>query len=291
MLASTEVTVAYHLDLRAENVMALLAWAGGAAILLTAGASRGALTAFASLGARAGPERVYTGLLAGLNAVSDRMHDLEVRDLRTRVAAVLVPAGALVAAGILATPSAGAYVAGDVAQRDVALVLALLLTCVGALGATLPRRHLTLALVLATVGYGLAAVYAFFGAPDVALVAVLVETIFALLFMGVFALLPADVLRREETLPTRGNRRWRDPLVGLVSGGVAFLLAWGALSRPAPDSGAAQEQAELAPAAHAQDVVTAILADFRALDTLGEVTVVAVGLAGVLALLRRGQLR
>jgi multicomponent Na+:H+ antiporter subunit A len=291
VLAPTEVSVAYHLDLRAENVMALLAWAGGAAILLTTRTSHAALAAFAGLGARAGPERLYGVLVAGLNLLSDRMHDLEVRDLRTRVAAVLVPAGALVVAGILATPSAGAYVAGDVEKRDVALVLALLLTCVGALGVTVPRRHLTLALVLATVGYGLAAVYAFLGAPDVALVAVLVETVFALLFMGIFALVPAGVLRREASLPTRGSRRWRDPLVGIVSGGVAFLLAWSALSRPAPDRGAAQELTQLAPAAHANDVVTAILADFRALDTLGEVTVVAVGLAGVLALLRRGQLR
>jgi multicomponent Na+:H+ antiporter subunit A len=288
---STEVGVAYHLDLRAENLMALLAWGGGTLILVTARTSHGALAALARLGGRAGPERLYVGLVAGLNGLSDRMHDLEVRDLRTRVAAVLVPAGLLVAAGILATPSAGAYVAGDVAQRDVGLLLALLLTCVGALAATLPRRHLTLALVLATVGYGLAAVYAFFGAPDVALVAVLVETVFALLFMGIFALVPREVLAREAALPTRPSRRWRDPLVGLVSGGVAFLLAWATLSRPTPNRGVAQEHTELAPAAHAKDVVTAILADFRALDTLGEVTVVAVGFAGVLALLRRGQLR
>jgi multicomponent Na+:H+ antiporter subunit A len=37
--------------------------------------------------------------------------------------------------------------------------------------------------------------------------------------------------------------------------------------------------------------VTAILADFRALDTLGEITVVAIAFAGVVALLRRGRLR
>lgn len=289
--APAEVSVAYHLDLRAENLMALLAWTGGTAILLSTRATHGALAALAGLGARGGPERLYEALVVGLNRASDRMHDLEVRDLRTRVAAVLVPAGALVLGGILATPSAGVYVVGDLAERDVALVLALVLTCFGALAATLPRRHLTLALVLATVGYGLAAVYAFFGAPDVALVAVLVETVFALLFMGIFALLPPDVLRREASVPTRGSRRWRDPLVGILSGGVAFLLAWGALSRPAPSRGAAQQQTELAPTAHAKDVVTAILADFRALDTLGEITVVAVGLAGVLALLRRGQLR
>ena len=41
------------------------------------------------------------------------------------------------------------------------------------------------------------------------------------------------------------------------------------------------------PGAHAKDVVTAILADFRGLDTLGEITVVALVLLGVGTLLNR----
>jgi multicomponent Na+:H+ antiporter subunit A len=36
--------------------------------------------------------------------------------------------------------------------------------------------------------------------------------------------------------------------------------------------------------AHAKDVVTAILADFRALDTLGEITVLAIALVGLATL-------
>ena len=285
-----KVAVAYHADLRSENLMALATYALGGLLLLCVGALQRPLEALAGLGSRFGPERMYGGLLAALNRLSDRIHDLEVRDLRTRVAAVLVPAGALVLLGVISTPTAGSYAVGAVATRDIGLVLMLALTVVGSLAVTVPRRHLTLALALATVGYGLAGVYAFFGAPDVAVVAVLVESVFALLFVGVFALLPAEVLRREARLPTRPNRRWRDPLVGVVSGGVAFMLAWGALSRPAPADNAAAQQVRLAPEAHAKDVVTAILADFRALDTLVEVTVVAVALAGVASLLRRGRL-
>jgi multicomponent Na+:H+ antiporter subunit A len=48
---------------------------------------------------------------------------------------------------------------------------------------------------------------------------------------------------------------------------------------------------ELAPAAHASDVVTAILADFRGLDTLGEITVLAITMLGLATLLARGRLR
>jgi multicomponent Na+:H+ antiporter subunit A len=53
----------------------------------------------------------------------------------------------------------------------------------------------------------------------------------------------------------------------------------------------AAEHVRLTEDAHAEDVVTAILADFRALDTLVEVTVIAVAFLGVSSLLRRGRLR
>jgi multicomponent Na+:H+ antiporter subunit A len=143
--------------------------------------------------------------------------------------------------------------------------------------------------VLSSLGFSLAVVYAFFGGPDVALVAVLVETIFALLFLGIFALLPRDVLLREARVATTRSRRWRDPLVAVLSGLVAFVVVWGALSRPTPQRSVASDHVRLTPDAHANDVVTAILADFRGLDTLGEITVVAVALVGIATLLRRGR--
>ena len=285
------VEVAYHLDPRAANVMALSAWGIGIAILATLPLTDRALRAFAHIGARAGTERIYGETIAGLNRLSDRIHNFEVRDLRTRLAAVLVPGGILVVLGVIATPTEDAYVVGEVRGREVAMVIGLALVSVAAIAATIPRRHLTLALALASVGFSLSAVYAFFGAPDVALVAVLVETIFALLFVGVFALLPARVLKREATLPMRPSRRWRDPLVGLFSGAIAFIVAWGALSRPTATESIGSEHSRLTADAHAKDTVTAILADFRGLDTLGEITVVAIAFAGVVALLRRGRLR
>jgi multicomponent Na+:H+ antiporter subunit A len=288
--APAAVSVAYHLDLRVENVMALGAWTLGLAGLATLALTRPALRAFAQAGSRVGTERIYGEAIFALNRFSDRIHNLEVRDLRTRVAAVLLPAGILVVLGVIATPTAGAYVVGPIPERDVVLIIGLVLASAAALAATIPQRHLTLALALASVGFSLSAVYAFFGAPDVALVAVLIETIFALLFIGVFALLPSRVLRREARLPTRSNRRWRDPLVGIVSGGVVFVVVWGALSRPTAAESIGSEHVRLAPDAHAKDAVTAILADFRALDTLGEITVVAIAFAGVAALLRRGRI-
>jgi multicomponent Na+:H+ antiporter subunit A len=93
----------------------------------------------------------------------------------------------------------------------------------------------------------------------------------------------------DRVLPTRPGRRWRDPLAGGIAGLAAFASIWGFLSQPGP-SGVAGEQIRLTPAAHGSDVVSVILADFRGLDTLVEITVLLVAVVGVATLLRRGRL-
>jgi multicomponent Na+:H+ antiporter subunit A len=284
------VEAAYHLDLRAENVMAMATYALGLALVAGRPALAGALAGWARLGRRVGPERAYVAGLAALNRLSNAIHDVELRDLRTRVVAVLVPAGALVGVGVAVTPFEGAYLVGSFTRRDLPLVVALAACALAALVVTRLRRHLALALGLSGVGFSLAVAYELLGAPDVALVAVVIETLFMLLFVAVFALLPRSVLRREARLSVVGSRRVRDPIVGAISGLLVLLVVWAALSRPTPTGTSAERQLELAGAAHGKDVVTVILADFRGLDTLVEVTVVVVALLGVAALLRRGKL-
>lgn len=285
------VDLAYHFDLRAENVMALAVYALGALLLWTQPAWNRVALAFARLGERAGPERVYLGGIAALNRLSDRIHGIEVRDLRTRIAAILVPGGVLMLLGLAATPTTSAYSLGAIGRDDLSLALVLVVAALAAVATTVPRQHLTLLLVTAGVGFSLAVVYAFMGGPNVALVAALIETLFALLFIGVFGLLPRASLRRLAALRTPPSRRWREPIVGVLAGLGAFLVVWGALSRPSVGDSVADEHLRLAPDAHAKDVVTAILTDFRGLDTLGEITVVAIAFFGIATLLRRGRLR
>jgi multicomponent Na+:H+ antiporter subunit A len=62
-------------------------------------------------------------------------------------------------------------------------------------------------------------------------------------------------------------------------------------SRPSGQTTAIDTQIELTPIAHGKNVVTVILAEFRGLDTMGEITVIAIGLLGILSLLRVGRLR
>ena len=178
---------------------------------------------------------------------------------------------------------------GEVGPQDVPLLLALVPLAVAALATTVTKRHVTLALVLSSAGFMLALVYAFFGAPDVALVAVLVETVLTLLFLGTLRLIPYKVLHRQAGLPT--EKRWRKVFFSAVAGASIFAVVWATLSRPAAESSVAEEHLRLAPDAHSKDAVTAILADFRGLDTLGEISVVALVLLAVVTLLRDGRLR
>jgi multicomponent Na+:H+ antiporter subunit A len=76
-----------------------------------------------------------------------------------------------------------------------------------------------------------------------------------------------------------------------LSGIIAFVVVWGALSKPAALESVAVEQTSLTPTAHAKDVVTAILADFRGLDTMGEITVIGIALLGLITLLGSRRLR
>jgi multicomponent Na+:H+ antiporter subunit A len=287
----TPISPAYHLDARSENLMALAAYGLGGLLLASRPAWQTIATGAARLGERLGPERLYWRTLATLNAISDSIHGIEVRDLRSRVATVLVPGGVLILLGVMTTPFEDAFTVGTMRWDQLPLILVLGLATAAAVATTMPQDHLVLSLTLSSVGFALAVVYAFAGAPDVALVAVLVEPLLALLVIGILTKVPRPLLRRATYRVEAPSYRYRDPILGVVAGLIAFLVVWGVLSKPASLESAAVQQLELAPSAHARDVVTAILADFRGLDTLGEITVLTVALLGLATLLARGRLR
>ncbi|HYH13432.1 MAG TPA: hydrogen gas-evolving membrane-bound hydrogenase subunit E, partial [Thermomicrobiales bacterium] len=289
--ADVPIELAYHLDTRAENMMALTVYALGLIIIATERWWRHALYGLVSIGDIIGPARIYAQTLNQLNRLSDSMHDFEVRDLRSRIATILIPAGVLVLLAVIVTPTEGTFIIGEIERGDLPLILMIVAATLSGVVVTLPRNHLRLALTLSCVGYSLAVVYAFLGSPDVALVAVLIETIFALVFIGVVVLIPGAILRYERNLRPARFRVGRDAVVAVIAGSVAFFVVWSALSRPSASTRVIEEQAEQSPLAHGYDVVTVILADFRGFDTMGEITVVAIVFLGIISLMRVGRLR
>jgi multicomponent Na+:H+ antiporter subunit A len=193
-----------------------------------------------------------------------------------------MPAAALIALAFVVTPTRGSYAAGSLGADDLPIVVLLALGVAAAVTAARDRGRLRPVLALSVLGFALAGVYAMAGAPDVALVAVLVETVLTLVFVGVFARLPSASVRRPRL-------RARNAIIGAAAGASVFAAIWGALSRRTPAEGVAAEHIERAPGAHGGDVVTVILADFRGLDTMVEITVLAVAVVGIASLLSRGR--
>jgi multicomponent Na+:H+ antiporter subunit A len=277
--AATPLDASYHPEILPEYLMALGAYAVGLVLIFSRQVWSPAALGVSRLGKVLGPERAYRLGVQGLNALSDAVHRLEIRNLRGRISFVLLPTAVLVGAAVLATPMGGAYQVGTFRAGEAPLILAMLAVAVAALATTLVRRHVTLALVLSGSGFLLAVVYAFYGAPNVVLVAVLVETMLTLLLVATFRLIPYRVLHRQAQLPPASLPR--KVFVSAAAGAFAFVVAWGALSQPPAGTSVAEDLIRLTPDAHAKNVVTATLADFRGLDTLGEVTVVVLVLIGV----------
>jgi len=278
----------YHLTAGAENLMALAAYALGA-LALAAPRARGAVVAVvARAGDVVGPRRIYGASLAAINRWSDAVHGAEVRDLRNSIAAVLVPTGVLVAIAFVATPTEGVYQVGEIHRDDLPVIVLLLLAVAAAVTVARDDGRVRPVLALSVLGFALAAAYAVLGAPDVALVAVVVESVVTLAFIGVYSRLPST----EVVEPPPPRRRWRpsrNAVAGVVAGITSFVAIWAALSRTSVADGDAAEQIARTPSAHGGDVVTVTLADFRGLDTMVEITVLTVAIVGVASLLRRGR--
>lgn len=137
------------------------------------------------------------------------------------------------------------------------------------------RDRFVLLLASGMAGVGCAALFLFLGAPDLAFTQFAVEAAFVVV-------VASAVLRiRRLALPAAAESgRGLRLALGLAVGALlAGLLLWGG-GAPLDPSLSSFFAAKSVPEAHGRNVVNVIIVDFRALDTLGEIAVVALtGLA------------
>src|SRR5690606_13534550 len=150
---------------------------------------------------------------------------------------------------------------------------------VAAIAVTRADKRFQAALLVGATGYGIAAIFAFHGAPDLGLTQVLVETVALVAFVPVLRPLPPNLADRHES-----RHRLSRPLVGAGRGTHMALVAIIALAArtAAPIS---LELPQLAfEGGHGINVVNVILVDIRGWDTLGELTVIIAAATGVASL-------
>ncbi len=226
-----------------------------------------------------GPLRLYRAGLAGLvglaKGTASVLSSGSLRqDLRIVLAAtVVLVAPLLLTRAVLGAPDALRSV------RPLEAVLALLVVA-GAAGTVLAGSRLAAVVALGVTGFGVALLFLVFGAPDLAMTQLAVETLSVLLFVA--------VLRRLPRLQSRSAPRAR-VVDALLAGSVGAVMAGLVLAVHAEPL-----RSRLAPffresslvLAKGRNVVNVILVDFRGLDTLGEITVLGVAALGVWSLVR-----
>lgn len=219
-------------------------------------------------------EGSFRRAVAGLLSFADRSSGLIQSGSLPRYIAIILlvaialPATALFRGGV----SAGSIPVGGLLEG----ILGLLIVA-AAVTLLFTTRRFAAVLLLGGVGYGVAALFAVFGGPDLSLTQLLVETLVVALFALVLRHLPTSFT------PPRFERTMRI----VVAVGVAVFVFVGGLTtisaRQAPP--VSDRYLELSvPEAQGANVVNVILVDFRGLDTLGEITVLAIATLGVSAL-------
>ncbi len=154
--------------------------------------------------------------------------------------------------------------------------------------AAFAKFHRLAALVLAG-GAGLASCISFvwLSAPDLATTQLLVEVVTAILLLLGLRWLPPRLRMEGARRPADRMRRARDLAIAVAAGIGMSVLAYGVMMHPVAGSISEYFLQNAYSGGGGRNVVNVILVDFRALDTLGEITVLAIVALSVFALLRR----
>ncbi|MFT4901774.1 MAG: multicomponent Na+:H+ antiporter subunit A [Lentimonas sp.] len=163
-------------------------------------------------------------------------------------------------------------------EFDLIMTGLVVIMLISTLVAVVATAYMTVLVALGTVGFGVALIFVYYGAPDLAITQLLVETLTVVMFMFVIMRLPP-----LKTLSTK-MMRVRDAILASTFGFLIMLLVLKAVNIQF-DPAISGKIAEMSyPEAKGKNVVNVILVDFRALDTLGEITVITAAALGIAAL-------
>lgn len=226
-----------------------------------------------------GPSRLYEHSLTGLFGLAR----LQTRILQNGYLRYYILTLVLFAVGLTGTtlwlkglaPPVPSFAGLQLFETAVSIMI-----LVAALVAVFARSRLEAVVAMGIIGYGVALIFVYFGAPDLAITQFVIETVTVILFVLCIRLLPPY-------LPgSGGSRRVRDGVIATAAGTLMTLLMLIVL-----DAGGGSRLADFFaeqtwPAAHGRNIVNVILVDFRAMDTMGEIVVLTLAGVGVYALLR-----
>ncbi len=160
------------------------------------------------------------------------------------------------------------------------VVVVALIGIAAAVGTVFAHRQRLLAVVLmGATGLAVCLAFVWFSAPDLALTQLLVEMVTVVLLMLALRWLPA-----ESPVEAASAKRWLHAALALAAGVGVAALSWLLLWRPSA-SISDYFLAHALPLGGGSNAVNVIIVDFRAFDTLGEITVFGIAALVMHALL------
>lgn len=133
---------------------------------------------------------------------------------------------------------------------------------------------------MGAVGFSVALIFILFSAPDLGITQILVETLTVILLVLVLFRLPG--FSSTSTPAERG----RDAFVAILTGTLMTLLIMITIDVQIFPSISDYMIENSQPLAYGRNIVNVILVDYRALDTLGEIFVLALAALGVYAMIK-----
>ncbi len=229
--------------------------------------------------AKFGPDRAYLAALDGMLGFAGwQTRVLQNGSLRRYIYIIVLAMSALVV--ISFARSDMALDLHTLSPVNVPITLLCLIIIGSAVAATASRSRLGAVAAMGVVGYGVALLFIAYGAPDLAMTQLVVETLSVVLLVAAFYYLPPFTRR------SRWKGRARDLAVSIFAGTVVSLLVLVAVGVQMHEPISSYYAETSVPFAHGRNIVNVILVDYRGLDTLGEITVLAVAGLGSLALLK-----
>ncbi|MBX3120162.1 MAG: DUF4040 domain-containing protein [Fimbriimonadaceae bacterium] len=215
----------------------------------------------------------------GIHRVSRNMvRVLQTGHLRRYIQLTLISVLVLVGIGIWRVGGLR-FNAGDVEIQAHELIVTLAIVA-GAIGAVVASNRLRAIVSLGVVGFGIAAVYIMFGAPDLAMTQIFVEILTVILFVLIFYHMP-----KFSRLSSLLGRRF-DAVLACGVGAMMTVLTIVAANQEHKESIANWHAENALVQGQGRNVVNVMLVDFRGLDTMGEITVLGIAAIGVYAILK-----
>lgn len=256
--------------------LSMLTWVIGVGGFLAWNPIHGRLKAV-SLIDRWGPDALYDQVLnATVKLASWQTRQIQTGSLRHYMAMSL---GIVAVVVLVSMISQNALVIPAFDLQGVGMELILPALLIGACLMVLHSTSFVQGIVSAgAVGFGVAVVFLLGGAPDLAFTQFSVEALSVVILLAAIGHMPF-----RATDPRSGSQGTRDALIAVAFGAMFVAIMFSVVALPFDEALSDFFRESSYPLAHGRNLVNVIIVDFRALDTLGEITVLALAALAAVA--------